>query len=122
MDFSIDTYITWTGQNHREMYDFLTTSRNQIMTTEDKYFFIDHSKGSGGLNLKISNKDYFVSIGSTIHKKVRLIDDQVLIDFNINPLRPVEYVNITFKILKTIPKRATVGFWGILHDILKGTS
>jgi len=107
--------ITWTGENHRDMFDFLTNTRNQHMTTEDKYFFIDHSRGRGGLCLKTANKDYFVEIGTIIHKKQQM-------GFIICPKRPIEHINVTFKILKTIPKRATVGFWGILHDILKGTS
>jgi hypothetical protein len=109
----IITSITWTGENHRAMFDFLTNSKNQHMTTEGDNFFIDHSRGRGGLCLKLSNKEYFVEIGTTIHKKLHM-------DLIICPRKPVEHINITFKILKTIPKRATVGFWGILHNILKG--
>jgi len=112
---NISNSIIWTGKNHRDMFDFLTNTRNQPMTTKGENFFIDHSKGRGGLCLKVANKDYFVEIGTIIRKKLQM-------DFIICPRRPVEYVNITFKILKTTQKRAIVGFWGIIHDILKGTS
>ena len=58
-------------ENHREMYDFLTSSRyaNYIEFSGNN-FYIDHAKGEGGLVIKTLEGDMFANIGDYIIKGV----------------------------------------------------
>ncbi|MCR0612583.1 hypothetical protein MKD05_15480 [[Clostridium] innocuum] len=42
--------LQWTGENHREMFDFLTgyQKQNDYMTAYGDTFYIDHDKVKGG--------------------------------------------------------------------------
>lgn len=65
--------VQWTGQNCREMYDFLTneTLNDEYMTAEGEYFYIDHSKVEGGLVIKTLEGEHIASIGDYIIKGVK---------------------------------------------------
>lgn len=65
--------IQWTGQNHREMFDFLTNYEleNEFMTTNGNNFYIDHSKVEGGLVIKTLEGEHIASIGDYIIKGVQ---------------------------------------------------
>lgn len=64
--------VKWTGENHREMFDFLTnyTKRDEYMTTSGDNFYIDHSKVPGGLVIKTLEGEHVASIGDYIIKGV----------------------------------------------------
>jgi hypothetical protein len=63
--------VQWTGQNCREMYDFLTNTTLKNMTAEGKYFYIDHSKVEGGLVIKTLEGEHIASISDYIIKGVK---------------------------------------------------
>lgn len=65
--------IQWTGQNHREMFDFLTNYKltNEFMSTNGDNFYIDHSKVEGGLVIKTLEGEHIASIGDYIIKGVK---------------------------------------------------
>ena len=46
--------VQWTGGNHREMFDFLTSDTfvNETMSVNGNHFYIDHSRVEGGLIIK----------------------------------------------------------------------
>lgn len=62
--------IQWTSKNHRELFDFLTGSTNEIMTTFGKNFNIDHSKVEGGLVIKTLEGELLANINDWIIKGV----------------------------------------------------
>jgi hypothetical protein len=62
--------IKWTGQNHREMWDFLTGKVDEYMTASGDNFYIDHSKAEGGLIIKTLKGEHIASIGDFIIKGV----------------------------------------------------
>jgi len=62
--------IKWTGQNHREMWDFLTGKVTEYMTATGENFYIDHSKVEGGLIIKTLEGEHIASIGDFIIKGV----------------------------------------------------
>jgi len=63
--------LQWTGDNHRPMYDIITEGKRQEehMEVYNEDFYIDHSKGSGGLVIKTSEGDMFANIGDFIIKE-----------------------------------------------------
>ena len=63
--------VKWTGENHREMFDFLTGSTDRIITTSGENFFIDHSVVEGGLVIKTLEGPMIASIGEYIIKGLR---------------------------------------------------
>jgi hypothetical protein len=62
--------VKWTGQNHREMFDFLTDTKNEPMQTFDKNFSISHSNGIVDLTIKTLEGEHIASIGDMIIKGV----------------------------------------------------
>jgi hypothetical protein len=64
--------IQWTGENHREMFDFLTNyqKQNAYMTPYEDTFYIDHSQVKGGLIIRTLEGDHIARIGDYIIKGV----------------------------------------------------
>lgn len=64
--------IQWSGDNQREMYDFLTNGQHKddYMTTSGENFYIDHNKVRGGLIIKTLEGEHIASIGDYIIKGV----------------------------------------------------
>ena len=62
-------FCIWTGQNHREMYNFLGGDPDEYMTSSSAHFYILHSKGEGGLVIRTSEGDMFATIGDHIIKE-----------------------------------------------------
>ena len=62
--------IQWTGQNHREMFDFLTGKTDEYIQAAGENFYIDHGKVSGGLVIKTLEGEHVASIGDYIIKGV----------------------------------------------------
>lgn len=64
--------IQWTGENQREMYDFLTNGKktDEYMTASGENFYIDHSKVKGGLIIRTLEGEHIASIGDYIIKGV----------------------------------------------------
>lgn len=62
--------VQWTGENHRDMFDFLTGKTNEYMTTSGDNFYIDHSKVRGGLIIKTLEGEHIAGIGDYIIKGV----------------------------------------------------
>ena len=62
--------LQWTGENHRDMFDFLTGKTNEYMTTSGDNFYIDHSQVRGGLIIKTLEGEHIASIGDYIIKGV----------------------------------------------------
>jgi len=62
--------VQWTGNNHREMFDFLTqdTFNNETMEISDKHFYIDRHNDRG-LVIKTSEGDMNVNIGDYVIKE-----------------------------------------------------
>jgi hypothetical protein len=63
-------YARWTGQNHREMWDFLTGKVTEYMTASEENFYIDHNKVEGGLIIRTLEGEHIASIGDYIIKGV----------------------------------------------------
>lgn len=64
--------VKWTGDNHREMFDFLTngTKHDDPIETSGDNFYIDHYKIEGGLIIKTLEGEHLASIGDYIIKGV----------------------------------------------------
>jgi DNA-directed RNA polymerase subunit RPC12/RpoP len=62
--------VQWTGNNHREMFDFLTqdTFNSETMEISDKHFYIDRHNDRG-LVIKTSEGDMNVNIGDYVIKE-----------------------------------------------------
>lgn len=63
--------VQWTGDNHREMWDFLTGKTDQYMDSTGDHFYINHSKVEGGLIIKTLEGEHVASIGDYIIKGVQ---------------------------------------------------
>jgi hypothetical protein len=65
--------IQWTGKNHRQMFDFLTSNsfKKETMTVDGDHFYIDHSKVEGGLIIKTLEGEHIASIGDYIIKGIQ---------------------------------------------------
>ena len=65
--------VQWTGQNHREMFDFLTSDTfvNETMSVDGNHFYIDHSRVEGGLIIKTLEGEHIATIGDYIIKGVK---------------------------------------------------
>lgn len=65
--------IQWSGENHREMFDFLTNYENttKYMQTSGENFYIDHNKVQGGLIIKTLEGEHIANIGDYIIKGVK---------------------------------------------------
>lgn len=65
--------VQWTGNNHREMFDFLTnnTKCDEYIQAQGETFYIDHNKVKGGLIIKTLEGEHLASIGDFIIKGVK---------------------------------------------------
>jgi hypothetical protein len=65
--------IQWTGENHREMFDFLTenTFDKESMKVSGDHFYIDHNKVQGGLIIKTLEGEHLASIGDFIIRGIK---------------------------------------------------
>jgi hypothetical protein len=62
--------VQWTGQNHREMYDFLERKPDSYIEAFGKNFYINHDKVKGGLIIKTLEGEHLASIGDYIIRGV----------------------------------------------------
>ena len=63
--------IQWTGENHRNIYDFLTGTTGEAMSSSGDNFYIDHDKVSAGLVIKTLEGDILARVDDYIVKGVR---------------------------------------------------
>lgn len=65
--------VQWTGENQREMFDFLTDYKktNCYMTASDDNFYIDHSRVSGGLIIKTLEGEHIAQKNDWIIRGVK---------------------------------------------------
>jgi len=63
--------LQWTGNNHREMFEFLDNSTNESIKTDRKNFYIDHSKVKGGLIIKTLEGGHIATINDFIIKGIK---------------------------------------------------
>ena len=65
--------IQWTGENQRDMYDFLTNYEkvDDYMTSSGENFYIDHYKVKGGLIIKTLEGEHIANIGDYIIKGIK---------------------------------------------------
>ena len=62
--------VQWTGENMREVYDFLTGTSDDHLHPEGTHFYIDHMKGKGGLVIKTKEGELLASINDWIIKGI----------------------------------------------------
>lgn len=62
--------VQWKGNNHREMYDFLTGDIDGYIQASGDNFYIDHDKVVGGLVIKTLEGEHIASTGDFIIKGV----------------------------------------------------
>lgn len=64
--------IKWTGENQREMFDFLTNyeKTDDYMSASGEHFIIDHNAVKGGLIIKTLEGEHIASIGDYIIRGV----------------------------------------------------
>ena len=60
--------VQWTGENQREMFDFLTDHKlmNDYMTASGKNFYVDHFKVPGGLIIRTLEGEHIANISDYI--------------------------------------------------------
>ena len=63
--------VQWTGENHREMYDFLTGDTDGSIQPIGDNFRIDHTIVSGGLVLRTLEGEHLASKGDYVIKGVK---------------------------------------------------
>lgn len=61
--------VRWTGQGHREMWNFLTGKTDEYMETSGEHFYIDHTQVEGGLIIKTHEGDMVANIGDYVIKE-----------------------------------------------------
>ncbi len=61
--------IKWTGENNREMWEFLGGSPDEYMSADGPDFHIDHYQVKGGLIIKTSEGNMIANIGDYIIKE-----------------------------------------------------
>lgn len=61
--------LQWTGQNHREMYNFLEGNPDEHMTASNENFYIDHNKVERGLIIKTSEGEMIARVNDYIIKE-----------------------------------------------------
>lgn len=64
--------VQWTGENQREMFDFLTDHKlmNDYMTASGKNFYADHFKVPGGLVIRTLEGEHIANISDYIIRGV----------------------------------------------------
>lgn len=63
--------VQWTGENHREMWNFLTGLVDEYINAQGDSFYIDHSRVQGGLIIKTLEGEHIANIGDFIIKGVQ---------------------------------------------------
>ena len=63
-------FCIWTGQNHREMFEFLGGDPKKYMEVSGDNFYIDHSKIEGGLVITTLEGEHLATIRDHIIKGV----------------------------------------------------
>lgn len=63
--------LRWTGENHREMYNFLGGKNDEYIQASGENFYIDHNKVKGGLVIKTLEGEHLASVGDWIIKGVK---------------------------------------------------
>jgi hypothetical protein len=63
--------MRWTGDRHREMFEFLGGKPDEIMSINGKNFYIDHQKVKGGLVIKTLEGEHIANINDWIIKGVK---------------------------------------------------
>ena len=63
--------LKWTGNNHRDMFDFLTGTIDKSMDSCGENFYIDHNKVSGGLIIKTLEGEHIATINDYIIKGIK---------------------------------------------------
>lgn len=61
--------LLWTGENHREMHDFLLGNPDEYMKPHGEHFRIDHTAVNGGLVIKTKDGDSVANIGDYVIKE-----------------------------------------------------
>jgi hypothetical protein len=63
--------VKWTGDNHREMFNFLGGKNDDYITPIGTNFYIDWTKIEGGLIIKTLEGEHIATIGDYIIKGVK---------------------------------------------------
>jgi hypothetical protein len=63
--------VEWTGENHREMFDFLTDSKDRVIETSGEHFYISHSRVRGGLIIQTLEGEHIANIGDFIIRGIK---------------------------------------------------
>ncbi len=63
--------VQWTGDNHREMFNFLGGKDEEYIQATGVNFYIDWNKVNGGLIIKTLEGEHIASIGDWIIKGVQ---------------------------------------------------
>ena len=66
--------LEWTGQNHRDMFNFLYDGENpdqRSLQTIGKNFYISHGEHMGGLTIKTLEGEHIATIGDYIIKGIK---------------------------------------------------
>lgn len=62
--------IEWTGEKHREMFEFLGGNKEDHLAINGVNYEIDHNRAKGGLIIKTLEGEHIASIGDYIIKGV----------------------------------------------------
>ncbi len=62
--------VQWTGNNHREMFNFLGEEGTDHTTAAGVHFYMDSNKVEGGLVIKTLEGEHIATIGDWIIKGV----------------------------------------------------
>ena len=63
--------VQWTGNNTREMWDFLTEKTTDYIQTSGDNFYINHDLVTGGLVIKTLEGEHLASLNDFIIKGVK---------------------------------------------------
>lgn len=63
--------VQWTGENHREMWNFLTGKVDEYIQPTGDNFYINHNCVHGGLVIKTLEGDMSAHIGDYIIKGIK---------------------------------------------------
>lgn len=63
--------VQWIGENHRDMWDFLTGKTDEYMRSEGDNFYIDRAKVEGGLVIKTLEGEHIANMGDYIIKGIQ---------------------------------------------------
>lgn len=63
--------LLWDGENHRQMFDFLTGTTDEPIVTSGKNFVIEHNCVHGGLVIRTLEGAMYANIGDYIIRGVK---------------------------------------------------